>query len=340
MAAPEEIKTLSNQKVDFEESRRIFASVKPNQQPPSAETREEEGLKYLLDCEERGVVASAAGLEAAMKRRGGRDAASMAGMVDKGLVDRIGGEWTLTDEGRRQALEVVRKHRLMETWLARETSVPAEKWHRAAQEAERQLGPGETDRLADRLGNPRFDPHGDPIPTREGELRAGSRVSLGDWPAGCDAVIVHLEDEPEEEYAQMVRMGLHPGMVLGRIERLGDGVMKFFAEGRWIEIPGRWLEQIHVAGVMDENRADMAVRRLSDLPVGSFSRVRGLSPACVGAERRRLLDLGLVPGTEIHCEFRSPFGSPRSYMIRGSMIALRREQADRVLVIPDEGGGR
>jgi DtxR family Mn-dependent transcriptional regulator len=50
-------------------------------------------------------------------------------------------------------------------------------------------------------------------------------------------------------------------------------------------------------------------------------------PSCVGLERLRLLDLGVVNGSKISYEFASPFGSPITYKVRGTLIALRREQA-------------
>jgi DtxR family Mn-dependent transcriptional regulator len=73
--------------------------------------------------------------------------------------------------------------------------------------------------------------------------------------------------------------------------------------------------------------------RLSDLRVGESAVVHGLAPSCVGPERTRLLDLGVVPGTKIRCEFSSPFGSPKSYVIRGAMIGLRESQAKRILIL-------
>lgn len=302
--------------------------------------REEDGLKHLLDCEEGGVVASVDSVAGALDLRRPRAAELLAGLNGRGLAAPKGDGWSLTTEGRKVAVEMVRRHRLMETYLARETSVPAEDWHRAAHVAEHRLGTVETDELADRLGNPRFDPHGDPIPTREGVMPTARRISLGEWPEGDEAVIEHLEDEPEPLYADMVRIGLHPGMVIMGLKRRPDGSMTMTGEGRTLEVPASWLGLIHVAELTDASRADAAIRRLSDLPMHSVSLVVGLSPACVGAERRRLLDLGLVPGTEIRSEFASPFGSPRSYMIRGTLIALRREQAERVLVKPSEGGAR
>ena len=72
--------------------------------------------------------------------------------------------------------------------------------------------------------------------------------------------------------------------------------------------------------------------RLSSLDLGGKARVVALSPVLRGAERRRLLDLGLIPGTEVSAEIRSPGGDPTGYRIRGAVIALRREQADQVRI--------
>jgi DtxR family Mn-dependent transcriptional regulator len=73
---------------------------------------------------------------------------------------------------------------------------------------------------------------------------------------------------------------------------------------------------------------------LSNLRRGETARVVELSRACRGAERRRLLDLGFVPGSEIEVEMVSPAGDPTAYRVRGALIALRREQAALVYVTP------
>ena len=69
---------------------------------------------------------------------------------------------------------------------------------------------------------------------------------------------------------------------------------------------------------------------LSQMPLGKPARVAAL--ACSGAERKRLLDLGVVDGTEIHPLYTSPFGNPAAYLVRGAVIALRRDVSDNVLV--------
>lgn len=54
--------------------------------------------------------------------------------------------------------------------------------------------------------------------------------------------------------------------------------------------------------------------------------------AVTGAERRRLMDLGILPGTRIEVEMRSPLGDPTAYRVRGSVIALRRRQAQNIVI--------
>ena len=72
--------------------------------------------------------------------------------------------------------------------------------------------------------------------------------------------------------------------------------------------------------------------RLSTLEIGENGTVVGLSPQLRGPERRRMLDLGLIPGTVVGAEIRSASGDPVGYRIRGAVIALRREQADQVRI--------
>ncbi len=71
---------------------------------------------------------------------------------------------------------------------------------------------------------------------------------------------------------------------------------------------------------------------LTALAIGKRSQVIGISKQCRGAERRRFLDLGILPGTQIRAEMRSPSGDPVAYRIRGALIALRAEQAQYIWV--------
>jgi len=120
--------------------------------------------------------------------------------------------------------------------------------------------------------------------------------------------------------------------LLKESRHLPDGSLECRMEGRMITIPATVVTLVHVADPEPEDIPPVDLGRLSDLPKGGEAVVYGLAPSCTGAERLRLLDLGVVPGTVIRCAFASPFGSPRSYEIRGAMIALRDYQAQRILI--------
>ena len=76
----------------------------------------------------------------------------------------------LTPDGRREALRVIRIHRLWERYLADETGLDAREWHAHAERREHGTSDQQAEALAATLGHPRYDPHGDPIPTPSGEL--------------------------------------------------------------------------------------------------------------------------------------------------------------------------
>jgi len=310
--------------------------MKNFQRETSAATRIqlEDALKHLLDCDETGRGATMESLAGALTRSRRHAAEVLGHLRGRGLATATGDTHHLTADGRIYALQVVRTHRLYETWLARETSTPAADWHREAHKAEHHLEAAAVDALADRLNNPRFDPHGDPIPTREGQLPKRLLTSLASWPDEQAARIEHIEDEPEILFQQAEALGLAPGTLLDKSRQLADGAIEAMLEGRRIVIPAAITPLIHVTGPQPDEALPADLGRLSDLPVGGEAVVYALAPACVGPERRRLLDLGVVPGTHIRCEFASPFGTPRSYTIRGALIALRDYQAERILIHP------
>ncbi|MCX6016999.1 MAG: FeoA family protein [Chloroflexi bacterium] len=72
---------------------------------------------------------------------------------------------------------------------------------------------------------------------------------------------------------------------------------------------------------------------LAGLDIGASGVVIKLT--CIGAQRDRMMDLGILPGTRITAEMRGPMGDPTAYRIRGALIALRREQATTIHISPD-----
>ncbi len=91
------------------------------------------------------------------------------------------------------------------------------------------------------------------------------------------------------------------------------------------------------------NNENTSTERLSSLKQGELGKILNILPECKGAERRRFMDLGIVPGTVVAAEFTSPGGDPTAYLVRHSLIALRKEQADYIMIErvfdEDEKGG-
>ena len=239
----------------------------------------------------------------------------------------------LTDAGREYARRVIRAHRLLETYLARETTLPPDQWHAHAERREHELTHAEVNALADQLGRPRFDPHGDPIPTREGTLPPSSHTSLAEWPVDCPARIAHIEDEPAELFQRITALGLAPGQPLV-VTRRHASHLELNAQGITLELVPEQAAQISVSTSPLPLASITGARRLSQIALGETTRVAGIAPACRGPQRSRLLDLGVVPGSPITAELRGISASPVAYRLRGTLIALRSDQAELILVDP------
>ncbi len=295
----------------------------------------EDALKYLYDCEYRGMATSLDSLSGALSLDRDDAFTLVNRLMELKLVISEGARLNLTTEGRSYALRVIRVHRLWERYLSEETAIGETEWHAQAEQVEHLLSPKETEELAQRLGDPVLDPHGDPIPTAGGSIPPMRGSALSRLEVGAHGVIVHIEDEPAAIYDQLVAQGLHLGMHVRMLERESDR-MVIEAEGNEIHLAPLSAANIAVVPVESRVATPEAPRTLSSAGLGVDVVVRGISPACRGLQRRRLLDLGVVPGTVIRAELRSAAGDPTAYRIRGATIALRRQQADWVYV--DDSG--
>ncbi|AHF92001.1 iron dependent repressor [Opitutaceae bacterium TAV5] len=238
----------------------------------------------------------------------------------------------LLPAGREIALLIMRAHRLVETRLARESGLQPERWHELAHTAEHRLSRDEVNRLADRLDNPRFDPHGDPIPTREGHWPGAGGRPLLSWTPETRGVIDHVEDEPPALFARLARAGVYAGMRF-TLHDIHPAGCRLTIEARKFDLPLELAAMVRVRPPLDsEKPVPAGACRLSDIGPGGSADVLLLLPGCIGAERSRLLDLGFVPGSRIEYALQSPFQGPAAFRVRGTLVALRREQADQVLV--------
>jgi DtxR family Mn-dependent transcriptional regulator len=290
----------------------------------------EDALKHLWDGEYRQRPATLESLAGAL---------GLSGRAAADLVDRLGRlellhhdhqALRLSPEGRREALRVIRIHRLWERYLADETGLDAREWHAHAERREHGTSPQQAEAMAATLGHPRFDPHGDPIPMATGELPPHRGQPLTALADDGVAEILHIEDEPEAVFAQIVALGLVPGMQVRVLERSPQR-LRIQADTEEVVLAPVVAANITVLPLEDP-AVPASMARLTTLAPGESAEVVALAATCRGAQRRRLLDLGVVPGTRVTNELPSPSGDPTAYRIRGALIALRRDQASQIYI--------
>ena len=294
----------------------------------------EDALKHIYNYEMEGRRPSFASIAGTLNISLNQTAELVAQMEADGLVRTEQGEITLTDTGSEAALHIIRAHRLWERYLAEETGFNEQAWHEHAEQWEHSISPEDADALSAQLGYPIYDPHGDPIPTASGDIRGHGGEPLPKLAVGSMAQIVHLEDEPEVVYAQLLAEELHLGEIV-RITEVNSDRVRFWSNGNEHLLAPIVAANISVIPLekleaVTEDITDSV--RLSNLRRGEMAEVISISPASRGAERRRFLDLGILPGTKITAEFDSPSGNPAAYRIRGAIIALRESQAQHIKV--------
>jgi DtxR family transcriptional regulator, Mn-dependent transcriptional regulator len=172
----------------------------------------EDYAKAIYALEDRHGVASTT----ALAERLGVSAPAVSAMVKKlagdGYVEHVPYRGVrLTTQGRRVALEVLRHHRLLETFLVEELGVPWDRVHAEAEVLEHVLSEGLEARIAEKLGEPTHDPHGDPIPALDGTFDQSETVRLDSLEKGARARFVRVSDSDPALLRQLGRLGISPG---------------------------------------------------------------------------------------------------------------------------------
>lgn len=298
--------------------------------------RLQDALKLLLDEQWQLHHTSLSDLSARLRLSDRAGLRLVSRMQAQGLLQQSGSELRLTPEGRQAALQIVRAHRLLERYLATEARMPLDQVHRQAHHLEHTLSASQVDQLDADLGYPRRDPHGDPIPGPGGELPAAEGVPLTAFALDRPARIVHLEDEPPLAYAQILAEGLRLGQAVRLLEVTPQRCLLTDGETEYRLAPAV-AANVFVEALPQPAPQQAGLVTLDALSVNRKGEIVALDDACQGFTRRRFLDLGLTPGAEIYPELSNAFGDPRAYRVRGTLIALRRDQAAQVWVRPLNG---
>ncbi len=242
----------------------------------------EDALKHVHDCEYRQISCTLQSLSGALGISGNRAANLLERLEKTELVASADSGYQLTPEGRSYALRVVRIHRLLERYFSDQTSLDAVEWHQRAEYREHKTSSEETEKLAAQMGHPRFDPHGDPIPTVQGDLPPPSGIPLTELSVGQLAAVVHVEDEPEAVHAQLVAEDLHPGMRVRVIESRPERI-RFEADAEEYVLAPVVAANLSVIRLPSEQTMAGPFERLSSLRRGQRGRVVGISPRAAQA---------------------------------------------------------
>ncbi|MBT4911785.1 MAG: metal-dependent transcriptional regulator [Gemmatimonadales bacterium] len=173
----------------------------------------EDYLKAIYSLSEAGEAASTSAIAEALLIQ----PASVTGMVkrlaEEGLLEHVPYRGVrLTRGGEREALRVLRRHRILETYLCERLAFAWDDVHAEAERLEHAASDDLIDRMAAALGSPSHDPHGAPIPTRAGEIEATDLATLADALPGSRLRIRAVQDEEAAELRSMADDGLVPGV--------------------------------------------------------------------------------------------------------------------------------
>jgi DtxR family Mn-dependent transcriptional regulator len=150
--------------------------------------------------------------------------ASVSGMVkrlsEQGLLEHVPYKGVqLTPEGRRAALRMLRRHRLIEAYLVAFLGYTWDTVHDEAERLEHAVSDTMVDRMAAVLGHPTVDPHGDPIPTSDGDIHELESIPLSDIPAGATVEVRQVEEGQADRLRYIASIGLRPGVRVRVVDR-------------------------------------------------------------------------------------------------------------------------
>ncbi|WP_308014639.1 MULTISPECIES: metal-dependent transcriptional regulator [unclassified Rhodococcus (in: high G+C Gram-positive bacteria)] len=163
-------------------------------------------------------------------------------LADQGLVDHARyGSITLTEAGRRAAIGMVRRHRLIETWLVEEMGYGWDEVHDEAEVLEHAVSDLLVERIDAKLGRPSRDPHGDPIPTIDGTIPAPPAVPLSDFVAGQRGHVTRISDSDPDMLRYFDSLGITLDLSITMVER------RDFAGTVSVQVADTVLDLGHVA---------------------------------------------------------------------------------------------
>jgi DtxR family Mn-dependent transcriptional regulator len=302
-----------------------------NNSKPNHKIIVEDILKYLYHSENEDKAVNIVDITRTLKDPDNLLIDSINKMAIHELISLEGENVKLTQSGIDYALRIIRAHRLWERFLAEKTGFHEAEWHERAERKEHELSTEEANLLASKLGNPQYDPHGDPIPSITGKMPILNGSSLSDLSINTIGRIIHIKDKPDIIYKQILAENIHIGSQIRLVEKSASRVV-FHSEGEAFVLAPIVAANITVSVLKKDISEEEKIARLTMLQLDEKATIMGISKEIRGDSRRRLLDLGFVKGAEVSIDLLNPLGEPKAFLIKGTSIALRNHQASKLLI--------
>ena len=198
---------------------------------------EENYLKALLKLGSENEGKDAAGINEMAAHLGVKPATAtdmFKKLKEKKLVDyKKYGKISLTDSGRESAVNVVRKHRLWETFLFQKLNFTWDEVHEVAEQLEHIKSQKLVNKLEEFLDYPEFDPHGDPIPKANGKMVSVVKMALADLKPGDTCMVIAVKDTSNLFLKYLERLGINIGTEIKVIEMISfDGSLLVSIQGQ------------------------------------------------------------------------------------------------------------
>ncbi|MDB4883938.1 MAG: DtxR family transcriptional regulator [Gemmatimonadetes bacterium] len=192
-------------------------TASPAPQPLSGPV--EDYLKAIYDLE-RGEPATTNDIALRLDISPASVSGMMRRLADQGLITHEPYRGVrLTADGRRAALRTLRRHRILECYLTEVLGYPWDRVHDEAEQLEHAASEELIERMASALGNPLHDPHGAPIPTREGVVEEAALRTLADASAGERFRVRQVMDDDAERLRYLAELGIRPGAIVRVLDR-------------------------------------------------------------------------------------------------------------------------
>jgi DtxR family Mn-dependent transcriptional regulator len=194
------------------------ASIRAPQPPLTRSV--EDYLKSVFHLTSQGGFATTSAIAEMLEIAPPSVSGMMKRLSETGLIEHVPYRGVqLTPQGRRAALQMIRRHRILESYLTSKLGYDWGDVHVEAERLEHAVSEKLIARMAEALGSPRYDPHGAPIPTAAGEIEEAELIALSDVRVGATVVLRQVGDEEPERLRYLAEQGLMPGTQLAVVER-------------------------------------------------------------------------------------------------------------------------